>query len=53
MNPVAVLIENTTLFVDRYETMDFNRRAKKRKLKEIFDGDEITDCCLNRPDEHV
>jgi len=49
-----ILIYEIIFFVDRYEVMDFNRRAKKRKLKEMFDSNESLD--LNGPpvpNEHV
>jgi len=43
-------------FCRQHETMDFNRRAKKRKLKEMFDSNESVDFNLNKhtmPDEQV
>jgi len=44
-------------FADAYDYMDFNRRAKKRKLKEIMFGvNELADSSPNEramSDEHV
>ena len=50
--------DKVIFFADTYKAMDFNRRVKKRKLKEMFDSSKPVDFDSNLnqpavPDENV